>query len=176
VIVWRDQAEHASQSLSKGSRVVVIGRLQQWSWTAEDGSARSTVEVAVEELGPSLRWAVGCSTGLRSAKLRRRPGGSWARPASTARVRERRGQMAGRGRADKELVERLKSVPLFASCSARELASVARFLKEVEFPASRPIVKEGHTGTGMHVIMEAETRVMVSDRTRRRLGQGAFFG
>jgi single-stranded DNA-binding protein len=42
VIVWRDQAEHAAESLTKGSRVVVVGRLQQWSWTAEDGSARST--------------------------------------------------------------------------------------------------------------------------------------
>jgi single-strand DNA-binding protein len=57
VIVWRDQAEHAAQSLGKGSRVVVVGRLQQRSWTAEDGSARSTVEVVAEELGPSLRWA-----------------------------------------------------------------------------------------------------------------------
>jgi single-strand DNA-binding protein len=54
VIVWRDQAEHAAESLSKGSRVVVVGRLQQRSWTAEDGSARSTVEVIAEELGPSL--------------------------------------------------------------------------------------------------------------------------
>jgi single-strand DNA-binding protein len=57
VIVWRDQAEHAAQSLSKGSRVVVLGRLQQRSWTAEDGSARSVVEVVAEELGLSLRWA-----------------------------------------------------------------------------------------------------------------------
>jgi len=57
VIVWRDQAEHAAKSLSKGSRVVILGRLQQRSWTAEDGSARSTVEVLAEELGPSLRWA-----------------------------------------------------------------------------------------------------------------------
>jgi single-strand DNA-binding protein len=39
VIVWRDQAEHVVESLSKGSRVVVMGRLQQCSWTAEDGSA-----------------------------------------------------------------------------------------------------------------------------------------
>jgi single stranded DNA-binding protein len=51
VIVWRDQAEHAALSLSKGSRVVVVGRLQQRTWTAEDGSARSTVEVVAEELG-----------------------------------------------------------------------------------------------------------------------------
>jgi single-strand DNA-binding protein len=42
--------------MSGGSRVVV-GRLQQRSWTAEDGSARSVVEVMAEELGPSLRWA-----------------------------------------------------------------------------------------------------------------------
>jgi single-strand DNA-binding protein len=57
VVVWRDQAEHAAQSLSKGSRVVVVGRLQQRTWTAEDGSARSVIEVLAEELGPSLRWA-----------------------------------------------------------------------------------------------------------------------
>jgi single-strand DNA-binding protein len=57
VVVWRDQAEHAAESLSKGSRVVVIGRLQQRTWTAEDGSARHVVEVVAEELGPSLRWA-----------------------------------------------------------------------------------------------------------------------
>jgi single-strand DNA-binding protein len=62
VVVWRDQAEHASQSLSRGSRVVVMGRLQQRSWTAEDGSARSTVEVIAEELGPSLRWATATTT------------------------------------------------------------------------------------------------------------------
>jgi single-strand DNA-binding protein len=62
VVVWRDQADHAAQSLSKGSRVVVVGRLQQRSWTAEDGSARSVVEVVAEELGPSLRWATATTT------------------------------------------------------------------------------------------------------------------
>jgi single-strand DNA-binding protein len=58
VIVWRDQAEHVAESLARGSRVVVVGRLQQRSWTAEDGSARSTVEVVAEGLGPSLSTAV----------------------------------------------------------------------------------------------------------------------
>ena len=57
VVVWRDQAEHAAASLSRGSRVVVVGRLQQRTWTAGDGSARQAVEVVAEELGPSLRWA-----------------------------------------------------------------------------------------------------------------------
>jgi single-strand DNA-binding protein len=51
VVVWRDQAEHAAESLGKGSRVVVVGRLQQRSWTAEDGSARSVVSMQSRELG-----------------------------------------------------------------------------------------------------------------------------
>jgi single-strand DNA-binding protein len=70
VIVWRDQAEHAAQSLSRGSRVVVVGRLEQRTWTAEDGSTRSTVEVMAEELGPSLRWATATPPGSPSAGKR----------------------------------------------------------------------------------------------------------
>jgi single-strand DNA-binding protein len=62
VIVWRDQAEHAAESLAKGSRVVVVGRLQQRAWTAEDGSIRSVVDVVADELGPSLRWATASTT------------------------------------------------------------------------------------------------------------------
>ena len=50
VVVWRDQAEHAAPSLARGSRVVVVGRLQQRSWTAEDGSTRSVVEVVRDHL------------------------------------------------------------------------------------------------------------------------------
>ena len=84
--------------------------------------------------------------------------------------------MAGRGRADRRLVEQLKTVPLFSGCSTRELASLGRFLREVDFPAGRMIVQEGRTGTGLHVIIEGETKVVVGDRTRRRLGPGAFFG
>ena len=41
---------------------MVVGRLQQRTWTAEDSSARSTVEVLAEELGPSLRWATATTT------------------------------------------------------------------------------------------------------------------
>jgi single-strand DNA-binding protein len=69
VIVWRDQAKHAAQSLAKGSRVVVVGRLQQRTWTAEDGSARQVVEVVAEELGPSLHWA----TATRATRSRAKP-------------------------------------------------------------------------------------------------------
>jgi single-strand DNA-binding protein len=59
VIARRDQAEHAAESLSKGSRVVILGRLQQRPWTTEDGGARQVVEVVADQLGPSLRWGDG---------------------------------------------------------------------------------------------------------------------
>jgi single stranded DNA-binding protein len=57
VVVWRDQAEHAAESLSKGSRVVVVGRLQQRTWTAEDGSARQVVEVVADERAEPALYA-----------------------------------------------------------------------------------------------------------------------
>jgi single-strand DNA-binding protein len=62
VVVWRDQAEHAAASLAMGSRVVVVGRLAQRSWQADDGTSRSVVEVVADELGPSLRWATATTT------------------------------------------------------------------------------------------------------------------
>jgi CRP/FNR family cyclic AMP-dependent transcriptional regulator len=84
--------------------------------------------------------------------------------------------MATRGRGNKELTERLKTVPLFSACSARELASIGRFLKQVDYPAGRQIVKQGHVGVGLYIILDGETKVVIGDRTRRRLGPGAFFG
>jgi single-strand DNA-binding protein len=70
VVVWRDQAKHVAESLSKGSRVVVVGRLQQRGWTAEDDSARSTVEVVAEELGPSCGGRRRPRPGRRGARCR----------------------------------------------------------------------------------------------------------
>jgi single-strand DNA-binding protein len=58
----RSLPDTSAESLSKGSRVVVVGRLQQRAWTAEDGPARSVVEVVAEELGASLRWATATTT------------------------------------------------------------------------------------------------------------------
>src|SRR5688572_9473042 len=57
VVCWREQAENASESLAKGSRVIVTGRLEQRSWETPDGEKRSVVEVVADEIGPSLRWA-----------------------------------------------------------------------------------------------------------------------
>lgn len=57
IVCWRELAEHAAESLNKGSRVIVIGQLQQRSWDTEDGQKRSKVEVLADEIGPSLRFA-----------------------------------------------------------------------------------------------------------------------
>ena len=55
--IWREQAEQAAESLQKGARVIVTGRLEQRSWETEAGEKRSVVEIQVDEIGPSLRWA-----------------------------------------------------------------------------------------------------------------------
>lgn len=57
IVCWQDMAENASESLAKGSRVLVTGRLEQRSWETQDGEKRSKIEVVAEEIGPSLRWA-----------------------------------------------------------------------------------------------------------------------
>jgi single-strand DNA-binding protein len=54
---WRDLAEHVTDSLSKGDRALVLGRLKSRSWETPEGERRSTVEVEAEEVGPSLKWA-----------------------------------------------------------------------------------------------------------------------
>jgi single-strand DNA-binding protein len=60
--LWRDAAENAAESLTKGARVIVTGRLEQRSWETQEGDKRSVVEVAVDEIGPSLRWATASVT------------------------------------------------------------------------------------------------------------------
>jgi single-strand DNA-binding protein len=55
--VWRQLAEHVTESLSKGDRAVVIGRLKSRSWETPEGERRSVVEVEADEVAPSLRWA-----------------------------------------------------------------------------------------------------------------------
>ena len=54
--VWREPAANAAESLSKGDRVLVTGRIRQRSWQTEDGEKRSSIEVDVDELGASLKW------------------------------------------------------------------------------------------------------------------------
>jgi single-strand DNA-binding protein len=56
VACWRELAEHAAMSLTKGDRVLVNGYLEQRSWTSTEGKARSRIELVAQDLGPSLRF------------------------------------------------------------------------------------------------------------------------
>jgi single-strand DNA-binding protein len=58
VNVWRQLAEHVAESLTKGDRAIVIGRLKSRSWETPEGDKRSVVEVEADEVAPSLRWAI----------------------------------------------------------------------------------------------------------------------
>jgi single-strand DNA-binding protein len=57
VVAWREMAENVAESIAKGARVVVTGRLEQRSWETENGEKRSVIEVNADDIGPSLRWA-----------------------------------------------------------------------------------------------------------------------
>lgn len=55
--IWRDPAEHAAESLSRGARVIVTGRLRQRTYQTSEGENRTVIELDAEEIGPSLRFA-----------------------------------------------------------------------------------------------------------------------
>jgi single-strand DNA-binding protein len=57
VNAWRTLAENAAESLTRGARVLVTGRLRSRSWENQEGETRSAVEIEADEVGPSLRWA-----------------------------------------------------------------------------------------------------------------------
>ena len=88
VTAWGQLGENAASSLSKGSRAIVTGRLEQRSYETQDGEKRSVVEVVADEIGPSLRWATAQvdrndrreGGGPGSRRLQQgRPGGAQAR-------------------------------------------------------------------------------------------------
>jgi single-strand DNA-binding protein len=54
---WRDQAEHLADSVGKGDRVMVTGRLRQRSWETPEGEKRSVTEIEADEVGASLKFA-----------------------------------------------------------------------------------------------------------------------
>jgi single-strand DNA-binding protein len=65
--IWRQAASNAAKTLSRGSRVIVTGRLRQRSFETRDGEKRTTVELEVEEVGPSLRYATARVSKLNGA-------------------------------------------------------------------------------------------------------------
>jgi CRP/FNR family transcriptional regulator, cyclic AMP receptor protein len=81
-----------------------------------------------------------------------------------------------RGAKNDELIETLKAIPLFSSCTKKELALVADIAKPQEFPAGHAIVVQGREGAGLHIITEGTVKVEVDGKLRRTLGPGRFFG
>lgn len=73
---WRDMAENVAESLQKGMRVIVTGRLEQRSWETQEGDKRSIIEVRIDDLGPSVRWATASVT----RTPRNNSGGNWSPP------------------------------------------------------------------------------------------------
>jgi single-strand DNA-binding protein len=70
VKAWQSLAENASESLTKGMRVVVSGRLEQETWEDKEGNKRSKLVVVADEISPSLRWATATAT---KAETHRQP-------------------------------------------------------------------------------------------------------
>lgn len=70
-VLWQQPAEHAAESLGRGQRVIVTGRLTQRSYETRDGEKRSVFELVVDEIGPSLRYAT-----AKVTKMGRSSGGT----------------------------------------------------------------------------------------------------
>lgn len=79
--LWRQPAENASNSLARGMRVIVQGRLRQRSFEAKDGSKRTVIEMEVDEIGPALRYATAVVTKTGASQVR---GGSGQREGAPA--------------------------------------------------------------------------------------------
>lgn len=57
IVCWGQLAENVAESITKGTRLMVTGRLDQRTWETQEGDKRSKIEVIADEVGPSLRWA-----------------------------------------------------------------------------------------------------------------------
>lgn len=65
--VWREFAEHVAGSLTKGMRVIATGRLKQRSYETKEGEKRTSMELEIDEIGPSLRYATASVTRAQSS-------------------------------------------------------------------------------------------------------------
>ena len=74
VVCWGTLAENVAESVTKGSRVITNGRLEQQSWEV-DGQKRYAVKVVVDEVGPSLRWATATVVKAERKSLHNAPAG-----------------------------------------------------------------------------------------------------
>jgi single-strand DNA-binding protein len=83
--VWRQQAENAAETLQKGARCIVVGRLRTRSWETPEGEKRSVTEVEADEIGPSLKFATAkVERSSRGGSGGGGGGGDWAGSAAGA--------------------------------------------------------------------------------------------
>ncbi len=86
--VWREFAEHVAGSLTKGSRVIATGRLKQRSYQDREGNNRTAIELEVDEIGPSLRYATAQVTRAASGGGNFGGGGGQQRPQQVQQAEE----------------------------------------------------------------------------------------
>lgn len=77
VTAWDELAVNASESLGRGNRVIVTGKLKQRSWETTEGDKRSKVEIIADAIGPDLRWATAAVT-----RTEKKDGNGQAKPAA----------------------------------------------------------------------------------------------
>ena len=93
--VWREFAEHVAGSLTKGMRVMAQGRLRQRSYQDREGNQRTSIELEVDEIGPSLRYATAQVTRAAS-----NGGGGQSRPQQQQQVSDEPWSTPGSSSAD----------------------------------------------------------------------------
>ena len=105
---WRELAEHVGASLTKGTRVIAQGILKQRSYETKEGEKRTVIELEVEEIGPSLKYATasvtrsqGKSSGAGQAPVQNKAQDTWA-PAAAATAPADTWSTAGAGGWDSE--------------------------------------------------------------------------
>ncbi len=76
--VWREMAEQVAESLHKGDRVIITGSIEQRDWEDNQGQKRSSLELRIQEIGPSLRWAT-----AQVNRIARSGSGSWGGQSQT---------------------------------------------------------------------------------------------
>ena len=95
--IWRDAAEHVAESLQRGARVIVQGRLRQRSYETREGEKRTVYELEVDEIGPSLRYAT-----AKVQKANRSGGGGGGFGSSGGGNRQSGGNNGGGGGGNRD--------------------------------------------------------------------------
>ncbi|WP_433678184.1 single-stranded DNA-binding protein [Nocardia sp. CA-119907] len=90
--IWREAAENAAETLTRGARVIVTGRLKQRRWQSADGQNRTSTELEIDEVGPSLRYATATVNRVKRAT---NSDNGFGRSAARPNTDDRSGELVG---------------------------------------------------------------------------------